>query len=92
MIFAACLVQTDRTTSAGGWISLQGMVSALITAPVSFPLEFCGQKLDYKSNVQMGAAILVCGVIVFAVAMGAFSLVQYLWISLRSAPSTTSNP
>jgi len=86
MVTAAMLVRADRVESTGGWISLQGLVSAIVTMPVSFPLEYLDHKLDYRNNWQMGAAILVCGAIVFALAYGAMSLFELVLVSKPARP------
>ena len=86
MVLAGLLVREDRTTSTGGFITLGGLVSTIVTMPVSFPLEYLDHKLDYKSNWQMGAAILVCGALVFGVAYGALSLVGLVLISKPVQP------
>src|SRR5690242_12825562 len=81
--FAVAIIHTDRTTGTGHFISLNGLVSAVVTAPDSFPFDFLGHPLDYKNNVHMGIAILVSGILVFAVSYGAMSLAQSIWVSMR---------
>jgi hypothetical protein len=46
------------------------MSSYLVTAPVSLPFEMLGQKLDYKRNLDMGFAILVCSALVYLIGAG----------------------
>ena len=86
LAIAGYFVREDRTASGGGWISLQGLLSAIVTMPVSFPLEYLGHKMDYKSNWQMGGAILVSGALVFGVVYGTLSLVGLVLISKPVQP------
>lgn len=79
---AACIIHHDRTHSSGGWINLSGLVSALATAPVWFPLEYLGMKPDFRKNSQMAALVLACGVIVY------FVVAFLVWIG-RSALSAS---
>ncbi|MEO6002764.1 MAG: hypothetical protein ABIZ04_06785 [Opitutus sp.] len=78
MCLAAAFVREDRKSHTGGFINLQGMISALATLPVAFPLEYLDHKINFRSNLQMGAAILVCGGLVFGVAFGVMNLGAYL--------------
>ena len=86
MVVAGFFVREDRTSSTGGWINLQGLQSAIITMPVSFPLEYWGHKIDFRNNWQMGGAILACGLLVFAVVFGLLSLVELVLISKPVQP------
>ena len=78
MCLAAAFVREDRKSHTGGFINLQGMISAIATLPVAFPLEYLGHKINFRSNVQMAAAILVCGGLVFSVVFGVINLGAYL--------------
>jgi hypothetical protein len=70
-IGAILVVAGERTPGGGGgWISLAGMASYLATIPVSLPFEMLGQKLDYRRNLDMGFAILVCSALVYLVGAG----------------------
>jgi hypothetical protein len=65
------VVVSERTsTGGGGWISLNGMASFLITFPVSAPLEMMGARPDYQKTIDMGAAILACAVLVYFIGAG----------------------
>lgn len=86
MIIAAAFVREDRKTSTGGFINLQGMVSALATMPVAFPLEYAGHKLNFRSNLQMAAAILCCGALVFFSVYGVLALGSAAFASKPVAP------
>ena len=79
MVFAAAMVREDRKSPTGGFINLQGMMSALVTLPVAFPLEYFGHKLDCKSNLQMAAAMATCGILVLVIIWGTLSLGAALW-------------
>lgn len=68
---AAWVVFTERTSpSGGGWISLNGMASYLITIPVSMPMEMLGARPDYQKTFDMAAAILVCALLVYFIGAG----------------------
>ena len=67
---AVWVVFTERTNPSGGWISLNGMASFLITFPVSAPLEIMGARPDYQKNIDIGAAILACAALVYAIGAG----------------------
>ena len=65
--FATWVVFTERTAvPGGGWISLKGMGSYIVTLPVSAPLEWLGGKPDYRKTWDMAVAILLCATIVYA--------------------------
>jgi hypothetical protein len=76
--FAVWMVIEERTTKAGGWITLRGMASALITAPVSFPMEMLGWKLDYRRTLDMALAIFICAALVYLLGVGLASLASFL--------------
>ena len=76
-IVAAWLIHHDRTSTSGGWISLNGMVSALATAPVWFGLEFLGLRPDFRKNGEMAALVLACAVIVY------FATVLVVWLGAK---------
>jgi hypothetical protein len=79
---AVWVVFTERTSPPGGdWISLDGMGSYLITLPVSAPMEMIGARPDYKNTLDMGAAILGCGVLVYLAGAGAEWLVRQIFAS-----------
>ena len=83
LVYAAIaiwVVVTERTGPAGGgWITLNGMGSYLVTLPVSAPLEMMGARPDYQKTFDMGAAILVCAIMVYWVGAGAEWLVRQLF-------------
>ncbi len=55
--FAVWVVFSERTSPpGGGWISLSGMASYIVTIPVSLPMEMLGAKPDYQKTVDIGAA------------------------------------
>jgi len=76
--FAVWVVIAERTTKAGGWITLRGMASALVTAPVSLPMEMLGWKLDYRRTPDMALAILICAALVYLLGASLASLVSFL--------------
>ena len=74
VIIAIAVVREDRRSTSGGFISLHGMISALATMPVWFPLEYAGYQPNFRSNLQMASAILSCAVLVFFTAYGVLTL------------------
>lgn len=68
--FAVMVMIQDRTSTASGWITLQGMATYLVTMPISAPFELMGMKLDYKKNIDMGLAIAGCAVMVYFIGAG----------------------
>ena len=84
-IFAVMIVAADRAPGAGGgWISLAGMSSYLVTAPVSLPFELLGQKLDYKRNLDMGFAILGSSLLVYLIGAGVAWLISFIFGAHRT--------
>lgn len=67
IIVAIAAVYSDRHPRGGGWITLNGMATYLITIPVSMPLELLGHRPDYKRNLDMTLAIVVCAVMVYGI-------------------------
>ena len=58
---------------------LQRTMSAVATRPAVFPREYCGRKLDFRNNWEMGAAILTCGAIVFGLSFGSLVFGDFVW-------------
>jgi hypothetical protein len=73
--FAIWVIHGERIATGGGWISLRGMGAALVTAPVSLVAEWLGFKLDYRSNAQMGAAVLGTALLIYLLTAGIAKLV-----------------
>jgi len=70
ILVAIWAVAGDRKGSSGGWISLNGMTSFLVTFPVSWLGEMMGMKLDHRRNVDMGFTILVCAGFIYLIGSG----------------------
>ena len=86
--FAAWVVFSERTSPpGGGWISLSGMASYIVTIPVSLPMEILGAKPDYQKTLDIGAAILACAVLVYFVGAGLEWLVRQMFM-----PNTGAGP
>lgn len=64
---AAGFIREDRKPSLGGFISLQGMGSFLVVLPVALPVESWYRKLNFRSNVEMGWAVVACATLVYGV-------------------------
>lgn len=65
---AAIVIVKDRKTHGGGWISLSGIVSYLVTFPVSVLAEKIGHRLNYQRNSHMLLAVLGTGLAVMLLA------------------------
>lgn len=70
VILAVWIVVHERRRSGGGWISLQGILSYLITFPVSYPADRLGNKLDHRRNRDMAFAIIGCAVFIYLICAG----------------------
>jgi hypothetical protein len=79
LILAIGVVRADRETHTVGFISLQGMMSTLATLPVALPMEHWGRKINFRSNLEMGAAIFFCASLLFGVIFGGLVLADSIW-------------
>lgn len=73
--FAACyaivavyVIACDRAPHRGGWIRLNGVLSMLVTLPVSWLVMRMGYRFDHRRNVPMvlavgGTALLVTALV-----------------------------
>jgi hypothetical protein len=81
---AVWIVREDRQSPGGGWISLNGMASYLITLPVSVIGEKLGARPDYRRNVDMIFAIGVCTVLLYFMGAGLGKLAHFIFTGARS--------
>jgi hypothetical protein len=80
VIYLGCaiyVVASDRTATGGGWITLHGMATFLVTFPVSAPLEFLGMHLDHRRNLDMVVAVGGSAGMVYLTAAGITSLFRF---------------
>ena len=80
VIYLGCaiwVVAIDRTATGGGWITMRGMATFLITFPVSAPFELLGVHLDYRRNFDMMVAVGGSAGIVYLTAAGITSLFRF---------------
>lgn len=77
--FAIYVVNADRRHNGGGWITLNGLVSFIVTFPVSALGEAMGLKPDYKRNLDMAFAILICGGLVYLAGAGLGALAKLVF-------------
>lgn len=78
LIYVVCaiwVIHGERVSTGGGWINLRGMGAILITAPVSLVAEWLGFKLDYRSNLQMGFAVLGTALLFYLLTAGIAKLI-----------------
>ena len=79
-ILAVAAVAADRAPGGGGgWISLSGMISFLITFPVSLAGELIGAKPDFRRNLDMAFAISFCTVMIYFVGAGLGKLTRLIF-------------
>lgn len=74
VVFAIWVIHGERVSTGGGWINLRGMGAWLVTAPISLPCEWLGFKLDYRSNAQMGFAVLGTALLLYLLVAGVAKL------------------
>jgi hypothetical protein len=79
VVLATCVVLSDRKGGGGGWISLSGMASFLITFPVSLAGELLGMKPDFRRNLDMAFAIIVCAGLVYLLGAGLGKLARLMF-------------
>lgn len=80
---AVALIAFERgETGAGNWITLRGMLSYLVTFPVSRLAELAGHKLDFQRNADMALASVACAGLVYG--LGYFAEITVGLIRNRS--------
>lgn len=65
---AGFVIACDRAPHRGGWISLNGILSLLVTLPIAWLMAKCGRPLDPRRTPDLvvgvlGTALLVAGVV-----------------------------
>jgi hypothetical protein len=68
-----------RSNQGGGWISLKGIGVALVTFPVSLPLEALGFKPNYQRNLDMALVIGACTALVYLLGVALGRIAQVLF-------------
>ncbi len=76
---AIFVVASDRGSTSGGWISLNGILTFLITFPVSLIGEKMGMRPDFRRNTDMAFAIGVCAVLVYFIGAGLARLARAMF-------------
>ncbi len=80
---AIFVVADDRSSTTGGWISLHGIPTFLITFPVAFIGEKLGMRPDFRRNADMAFVIGVCAVLVYFIGVGQVKLARILFAGGR---------
>lgn len=81
IVVAIFIVAGDRGSNSGGWISLNGIMTFLITFPVSFLGEKWGMRPNFRRNADMAFAIGVCAVLVYFIGVGLAKLARIIFQS-----------
>lgn len=88
MAFAIFIVWQDRNYTGGGWITLNGMTSFLVTFPVSaFFDALLGLRLDFRRNIDMAFAILGTATCVYFALFGIGTLFHTMFASPGPPPT-----
>ena len=80
VIYLGCaiwVVVGDRTATGGGWITMRGMATFLVTFPISAPFELIGMHLDHRRNLDMVVAVGGSAGVVYFVTAGITSLFRF---------------
>lgn len=72
-------VHDDRTAQGGGWISLRGIATSIVTLPASILGAAFGMKPDYRRNLDMVFAIGVSALVVYFVGAGLAKLARTIF-------------
>ena len=76
LTLAIFAVAIDRKESGGGWITLHGMASFVVTLPVSLLGEKLNLKPDYRRNLDMILVIGICFTLVYFAGAGVAKLTR----------------
>jgi hypothetical protein len=79
VVIAVAITLQERRHTGGGWITLEGIGSYLITFPVSFLGERLGMRPDFRRNLDMAFAIGVCAVLLYLVGAGLGKLARLIF-------------
>ncbi len=82
---AVTTVTLERQNTSGGWITLRGMGTYLVTLPVSGIGEWLGHRFDYRRNFDMIVAVGTCTVMVYFVSAGVVKLGSLLFSGARAS-------
>jgi hypothetical protein len=80
-VYIACavyVVSDERRGHGGGWISLNGMATFIVTFPISAPAELLGMRPDHRKNIDMVFAIGGTAAILYFATAGAGALFRHL--------------
>lgn len=78
---AIWIVGGERRSTGGGWITLNGMGTFLITLPVSALGEKLGARPDYRRNMDMTFAIGVCAILIYLLGAALGKLAHFIFSS-----------
>ena len=94
VVIAIYVIWDDRTHTGGGWISLNGMTSFLVTLPISaFVNELLGYRLDFRRNIDMAFAVLGTATCVYFALFGIGTLLHTMFSShVIPTPPTEPRP
>lgn len=62
---AAYVLIDESRHPTGGWVSLRSLLPALITFPISFPLEWMGMLPDLSKPETTACLVVACAMLIY---------------------------
>lgn len=75
-VIGVYLIHEDYVSHSGGFISLKGMLTDLVTAPISFPAEKFNLPFQPLNPWHAGLALFICALLIYAIVAGIESLIR----------------
>ena len=65
LVLTAYVLIDEARNPSGGWISLHSLLPALVTFPISFPLEWMGLLPDLSKGMNAGTMVFACSLLIY---------------------------